>query len=120
MRLLRCFLLLALMFVLPLHASMADIAQLSASATRQSSSLEQDSMHEHRGLFGSIELHQHKAADTAKVDTGTSCNSLNGVPVEAYRQPAPVWAASSWHAGDPLFPSDHAPAPPEQPPRACA
>lgn len=120
MRLLRCFLLLALMFVLPLHASMAGIAQLSENTSPRTSALEQDSVHEHRGLFGSIELHQHKAADTAKADSGKSCSTLNGVPVEAYRQPAPVWAASSWHAGDPLFPSDHAPAPPEQPPRACA
>ncbi|MBS1156215.1 MAG: hypothetical protein H6R07_2139 [Proteobacteria bacterium] len=120
MRLLRCFLLLALMFVLPLHASMAGIAQLSENTSPRTSAIEQDAVHEHRGLFGSIELHQHKATDTAKVDSGTSCNSLNGVPVEAYRQPAPVWAASSWHAGDTLFPSDYAPAPPEQPPRACA
>ncbi len=120
MRMLRCFLLLALMFVLPLHASIAGIAQLSESTLPSTPALEQDSVHEHRGLFGSIELHQHKATDTAKVDSGTSCNTLNGVPVETYRQPAPVWAASSWHAGDTLFPSDHAPAPPEQPPRACA
>lgn len=117
---LRKLLLLVLMFVLPLQASMAGMAQLSEMITRNTPVSKQDFVHEHRDFLGSIELHQHKASDVVNSDSGKSSTPMNCVPAAEHSQLSPVWVVSTWPASDPFFPSDFSPAPPEQPPRACA
>lgn len=122
MNCLRRFFLVILICLLPLHAGMAAVAHISETLaqTQTSKSAGHDIVHEHRDWFGGVELHVHKAVDTAHADTGKSCNSVNGVPVDEYRQPEVVWSVSRWSVTDAMFPNDHPSAPPEQPPRACA
>ncbi|SMF03630.1 hypothetical protein [Pseudogulbenkiania subflava] len=120
MKLLRCLLLLLLAIALPFNAAMAGFAQLEEGEGDHPSVVEKVSIHEHRSIFGDSEQHTHKVGDEVKLDGCKSCSFTKGVP-SLPSLPHPIVPTSSvWTGSEDQFPNDHAPAPPERPPKKRA
>lgn len=120
MRLLRCFLLLLLAIALPSNAAMAGFAQLEEAKGCHPSVVEQISIHEHRSIFGDSEQHTHKVGDEVKLDGCKSCSFTKGVSSVQFLSHPIVLTSSTWTGSEVQFPNDHAPAPPERPPKTRA
>ncbi|MBI3145978.1 MAG: hypothetical protein HYZ18_12140 [Pseudogulbenkiania sp.] len=120
MKILRCLLLLLLAVALPFNAAMAGFAQLEKADGHLSSAPEQISLHEHRSIFGAAEQHIHKLSDVLKLDGCKPCSFVKDVPSLPVSHPPLVSPSAVWSRGDVLFPNDHAPAPPEHPPKTRA
>ncbi|WP_024303458.1 hypothetical protein [Pseudogulbenkiania sp. MAI-1] len=120
MKLLRCLLLLLLAFALPFNAAMAGLAQLEEARGHAPVVAEQVSIHEHRSIFGTAEQHTHEVNDVLKLDGCKPCSFVKDVPSLPFRHPPAVPSSAVWSCGDEHFPNDHAPAPPEHPPKTRA
>ncbi|OHC69493.1 MAG: hypothetical protein A2045_01665 [Rhodocyclales bacterium GWA2_65_20] len=120
MKLLRCILLLLLAIILPFNAAMAGFVQLKEAQTHTLPVPERVSVHEHRGIFGASEQHTHKASDELKLDGCKPCSFAKDVPSLQSRSHPIVLTSSVWTGSDEPFPNDHAPAPPERPPKTRA
>lgn len=117
MKLLRCLLFLLLAFALPFNAALAGLAQLKEARGNTPEVVEQASVHEHRSIFGPSEQHTHKVSDEIKLDGCKPCSFVKDVPSVHSRSHPVVPSSAVWNGGDEHFPNDHAPAPPEHPPK---
>lgn len=120
MKLLRCLLLLLLAIALPVNAALAGWVRLQEAQTHALPVPERVSVHEHRSIFGASEQHTHKASDELKLDGCKPCSFAKDVPSLQSRSHPVVPHAAVWNGGDESFPNDHAPAPPERPPKTRA
>lgn len=117
MKMLRCFLLLLLAIALPFNAAMAGFMQLKEADGHALSAPGRVSIHEHHSIFGAAEQHTHKVGDEVKLDTCKPCSFAKDAPSSHFSHHPLMPHSAVWSRGDVLFPNDHAPAPPEHPPK---
>ncbi|SMC29397.1 hypothetical protein SAMN02745857_03813 [Andreprevotia lacus DSM 23236] len=121
LRVLRSLFLVMLIAALPFNGAIASLARVQQALAEHPISVPSAPvLHEHRGMFGVVELHLHTAADSGKLECGKFCNSLGQLMPDGYEQPQPHWQLSNWSPATQQFPGDHLSAPPEQPPKSRA